>query len=97
MTFVCSKGRKERRANGALYGGAGMGGEASKRTKSRSSEAIVILKGGARKRADDVRLFRRKKRTSEQSGLCSDVAFGTTSAKIGVFFSGWGHHGLYYR
>ena len=30
-------------------------------------------KGGARERADDVLLFRRNKRTSEQSGLCSDV------------------------
>ena len=39
-------------------------------TKSQPSEAVVIWKGGARKCADDV-LF--TKRTSEQSGLCSDV------------------------
>ena len=42
--------------------------------KSQPSEVVVIWKGGARKRADDVLLFRRNKRTSEQSGLCSDVA-----------------------
>ena len=30
-------------------------------------------KGAARERADDVLLFHKKKRTSEQSGLCSDV------------------------
>ena len=42
--------------------------------KSQPSEAVVIWKGGARERADDVLSFRRKKRTSEQSGLCSDVA-----------------------
>ena len=33
----------------------------------------MIWKGGARERAYDVLLFRRNKRTSEQSGLCSDV------------------------
>ena len=42
-------------------------------TKSQPSEAVVIWKGGARERADDVLLFHRNKRTSEQSGLCSDV------------------------
>ena len=41
--------------------------------KSQPSEAVVIWKGGARERADDVLLFHRNKRTSEQSGLCSDV------------------------
>ena len=41
--------------------------------KSQPSEVVVIWKGGARKRADGVLLFRRNKRTSEQSGLCSDV------------------------
>ena len=42
--------------------------------KSKPSAAGSIWKGGARERADDVLLFRRNKRTSEQSGLCSDVA-----------------------
>ena len=42
-------------------------------TKSQPSEAVVIWKGGARERADDVLLFHRNKRMSEQSGLCSDV------------------------
>ena len=44
--------------------------------KSQPSEAVVIWKGGARERADDVLSFRRNKRTSEQSGLCSDVSSG---------------------
>ena len=42
--------------------------------ESKPSAAGSIRKGGARERADDVLLFRRNKRTSEQSGLCSDVA-----------------------
>lgn len=28
--------------------------------------------------------------------LALTVAFGTTSAEIGVLFSGWDYHGLYY-
>ena len=44
--------------------------------ESKPSAAGSIRKGGARERADDVLLFRRNKRTSEQSGLCSDVSGG---------------------
>ena len=43
-------------------------------TKSQPSEAVVIWKGGARERADDVLLFRRNKRTWSQSKLCDHVA-----------------------
>ena len=43
------------------------------KTDRESSGANRGRKGGARERADDVLLFRRNKRTSEQSGLCSDV------------------------
>ena len=35
--------------------------------------AVAVWKGGARERADDVFFCRRHKKTSEQSGLCSDV------------------------
>ena len=38
-----------------------------------SGKANPVRKRGARERADDVLLFHRNKRTSEQSGLCSDV------------------------
>lgn len=38
-----------------------------------SSEAGHSWNGGTRERADDVLLFCRNKRTSEQSRLCSDV------------------------
>ena len=44
-----------------------------KKQNRNPAPAIAILGGGARERADDVLLFRRNKRTSEQSGLCSDV------------------------
>ena len=44
--------------------------------KSKPSAAGSIWKGGARERADDVLLFQGNKRTSEQSGLCSDVLGG---------------------
>ena len=43
------------------------------KTDRESSEANRGRKGGARERADDVLLFQGNKRTSEQSGLCSDV------------------------
>ena len=43
------------------------------KTNRESSAANRGWKGGARERADDVLLFHRNKRTSEQSGLCSDV------------------------
>ena len=46
------------------------------KTDRESSGANRGRKGGARERADDVLLFRRNKRTSEQSGLCSDVSGG---------------------
>ena len=41
----------------------------------RAGEGSVTFheRGGARERADDALLCRRQKRTSEQSGLCSDV------------------------
>ncbi len=42
-------------------------------TKPKPSGAGSVWKGGARERADDVLFCRRQKRTSEQSGLCSDV------------------------
>ena len=43
------------------------------KTNRESSAANRGWKGGARERADDVLLFQRNKRTSEQSKLCSDV------------------------
>ena len=43
-------------------------------TKSQPNEAVVIWKGGARERADDVLLFHRNKRTWSQSELCDHVA-----------------------
>ena len=46
---------------------------AGRPTNCEPSKAGRSWKGGARKRADDVLLFHRNKRTSEQSGLCSDV------------------------
>ena len=45
----------------------------SSKTKLQPLRWVAILKGGARDRADDVLLFRRNKRTPEQSGLCSGV------------------------
>ena len=41
--------------------------------KSKPNAVGSIWKGGARERADDVFLCRGHKKTSEQSGLCSDV------------------------
>ena len=41
--------------------------------KSKPNALGSIWRGRARKRADDVLFARRNKRTSEQSGLCSDV------------------------
>ena len=45
----------------------------SPKAKSKPSAAGSIWKGGARERADDVFFCHRHKKTSEQSGLCSDV------------------------
>ena len=44
-----------------------------KKQNRNPASAIAILGGGARERADDVLLFRRNKRTSEQSGLCREA------------------------
>ena len=52
------------------------------------SEAGRSWKGGAREQADDVFFCRRHKKTSEQSGLCSDVApparLERTTFRLGV-------------
>ena len=39
------------------------------------SQSASDLEGGARERADDVFFCRRHKKASEQSGLCSDLAY----------------------
>ena len=48
------------------------------KTKSKPSAAGSIWKGGARERANDVFFCHRHKKTSEQSGLCSDVEHPNT-------------------
>ena len=59
-----------------------------KKPKLKPSAAGSIWKGGARERADGVFFCRRHKKTSEQSGLCSDVVrlmrFERTTFRVGV-------------
>ena len=47
--------------------------------------AVVIWRGGARERADDVFFCQGHKKTSEQSGLCSDVEHRNTIDAISFF------------
>ena len=46
-----------------------------KNPKLKPSAAGSIWKEGARERADDAFFCRRHKKASEQSGLCSDLAY----------------------